>query len=1076
MHGARALRPRFLGQEGRFSTALSRFALAVGIVATALPGRAAYAQCGWSDAFAARPLNGPVAALALFDDGQGPALYAAGAFTQAGSATANRIARWDGQDWSPLGLGVSGGTRGARALAVFDDGSGPALYAGGDFNTAGGALAGRIARWNGVQWTLLGSGLEMGEVEALAVYDDGTGPALYVGGSFMRAGGAPARRLAKWYGGQWTEVGAGLDGPVFALHVLGSGISSSLLVGGRFALAGNQPANGIVRWSGNTWRSLGGGIPGTVRAVVGTVGATEEIFAGGTFLSAGGVPASNLARWDGMAWNPLDAAGMNDTVNALTFFDDLSGPELYAGGRFASAGGTVISAVARWNGSSWSGLGTGLSLVTGTPSAAALLADHDGAVPSLIVGGEFSAAGGVPSVNVARWDIQDSDGDGVCNDFDSCPDVADPNQADTDGDGFGDACDNCPTVANPGQYDWDLDGAGDFCDQCPGIDDSMDCDANGVPDCLELTDCVVTFDPGCGDCNQNGVLDRCDIADGTVADGNGDGIPDPCVGWDNEAGNRLWSAPLNWANNLVPNHSVARSFFVALNEFIAPANVILDIPVTIDSLGVLAGAVLLITEEFPQGGLQIIGSPGNLLLLGADDGSRVSALLVGDGARTTLPGGSVTIGESSMYRAEVETLGGNAILATQDLIVTGGTEPGNMALTQSMVTQVSGKMLVSGAPCDPPCQPPCLLIADDACLAVGGDLTLVGPVEFTFSSTKPLSVGGSIINESNSPRSFTMPGTVLMGAPALARAVEQMRFIEAGGTDLGPVAAGLVDNFAFGTLELASGARVVVMDTHDNDGSGYAAPPEALYVGILRLGLGAALTLDGVTIYYVHLDNKGGIIDGTGFAVAIPLAVDQPLPAPPPHDRRKNRYISFTPNNSRTAVAFRVDKVTAPGHSCWVGPPNTLGNSKCLDQPTFRAWPEAVVHVGDCEIAPVGDYEIRAVASDSTVNPFYLRVETIRTPVRNAKAWGDLVGKNNGAEWTPPDRLANVFDMMAVLSFVSGSPVRPTFQAANVMGVSTDNPCLNEYVNTVDVYLLVLALSGQPYPFTTDFVACPPCP
>jgi hypothetical protein len=38
------------------------------------------------------------------------------------------------------------------ALTVFDDGNGPALYAGGDFTTAGGVAANRIAKWDGSSW------------------------------------------------------------------------------------------------------------------------------------------------------------------------------------------------------------------------------------------------------------------------------------------------------------------------------------------------------------------------------------------------------------------------------------------------------------------------------------------------------------------------------------------------------------------------------------------------------------------------------------------------------------------------------------------------------------------------------------------------------------------------------------------------------------------------------------------------------------------------------------------------------------------------------------------------------------
>ena len=61
----------------------------------------------------------------------------------------------------------------------------------------------------------------------------------------------------------------------------------------------------------------------------------------------------------------------------------------------------------------------------------------------------------------------DGDGDGVIDDCDVCPNVADPGQADVDFDGVGDACDNCPTIANANQMDTDHDGIGDVCDALP---------------------------------------------------------------------------------------------------------------------------------------------------------------------------------------------------------------------------------------------------------------------------------------------------------------------------------------------------------------------------------------------------------------------------------------------------------------------------------------------------------------------------------------------------------------------------------------------------------------------------------
>jgi len=106
--------------------------------------------------------NGPVEALAVFDNGSGPALYAGGSFTTAGGAAGNHIAKWNGSSWSALGSGMSGMNSSVWALTVFNDGSGPALYAGGYFGTAGGVAANDIAQWNGSSWFALGSGMGVG--------------------------------------------------------------------------------------------------------------------------------------------------------------------------------------------------------------------------------------------------------------------------------------------------------------------------------------------------------------------------------------------------------------------------------------------------------------------------------------------------------------------------------------------------------------------------------------------------------------------------------------------------------------------------------------------------------------------------------------------------------------------------------------------------------------------------------------------------------------------------------------------------------------------------------------------------
>ena len=50
---------------------------------------------------------------------------------------------------------------------------------------------------------------------------------------------------------------------------------------------------------------------------------------GGDFTWAGGVGASRIAKWNGSAWSAL-GSGMNDRVSALA----VSGTNVYAGGDF----------------------------------------------------------------------------------------------------------------------------------------------------------------------------------------------------------------------------------------------------------------------------------------------------------------------------------------------------------------------------------------------------------------------------------------------------------------------------------------------------------------------------------------------------------------------------------------------------------------------------------------------------------------------------------------------------------------------------------------------------------------------
>jgi len=356
-------------------------------------------------------------------DGAGPVisqLIAAGQFTTAGDTPANRIALWNGVSWLPLGQGMNDVV---FALSTFDpdgpESQPPQLIAGGGFTTAGGVAASHIARWDGISWQPLGSGTD-DAVYALVSFDsDGAGPLqaqLVAGGVFTEAGGVPLSRIARWDGVSWQPLGSGISGTVTSLTTFdpdGPGAQPPLLVaGGAFTAAGGVSASNIARWDGNEWQPIGSGMNDWVLALTtydpdGSGDMPQQLIAGGYFTAAGGNSANRIARWDGLNWQALGEGTGGFRVNALSTYDpdgsDPQPPQLIAGGSFISAGGTPANKIARWDGIIWQALGTGmngdvLALTTFDPDG-----DSGSAAPQLCVGGGFTTAGGEVSAFFAHW-------------------------------------------------------------------------------------------------------------------------------------------------------------------------------------------------------------------------------------------------------------------------------------------------------------------------------------------------------------------------------------------------------------------------------------------------------------------------------------------------------------------------------------------------------------------------------------------------------------------------------------------------------------------------------------------------
>jgi hypothetical protein len=95
-------------------------------------------------------MEGSVYALASYDDGTGPALFAAGDFTAIDAQPAGPVARRDGSSWTDIGSALEPGfandSEAVTSLVVRDDGTGAVLVAAGDFEGVSGTF-GRVAGW-----------------------------------------------------------------------------------------------------------------------------------------------------------------------------------------------------------------------------------------------------------------------------------------------------------------------------------------------------------------------------------------------------------------------------------------------------------------------------------------------------------------------------------------------------------------------------------------------------------------------------------------------------------------------------------------------------------------------------------------------------------------------------------------------------------------------------------------------------------------------------------------------------------------------------------------------------------------
>ena len=324
--------------------------------------------------------NGEVWALAVI----GTDLYVGGNFTTAGGNTANHIAKWNGSSWTPLisaNTSVNGINGMVSALTVI----GTDLYAGGWFTDAGGVPALNVAKWDGSNWTALGSGISAaGAINALVAMGNNIYATTYI---LDPALGGQGNIIAKWDGSGWSQF-TSMDDYVSTFLVDGT----NLYAGGQFTMIGTVPANHIAKWDGTNWTALGVGTDFYIGGA-GLEMMSGKLYVGGRFINAGGSSANFIAGWDGSAWSAFGSGsniGMNNEVEAVKTM----GGELYASGSFTTAEGVTANSIAKWDGTTWSPLGTGMN--DGVWRLAVVGSD-------LYAGGIFTTAGSVSANYIAKY-------------------------------------------------------------------------------------------------------------------------------------------------------------------------------------------------------------------------------------------------------------------------------------------------------------------------------------------------------------------------------------------------------------------------------------------------------------------------------------------------------------------------------------------------------------------------------------------------------------------------------------------------------------------------------------------------
>ncbi|MBU0763726.1 MAG: hypothetical protein KJ607_02705, partial [Bacteroidetes bacterium] len=253
-----------------------------------------------------------------------------GSFIEAGGVqNTNRLAKFDGQNWSPVGdSGYPDGE--VRAMKNFNG----ELYIGGGFGHIGSILLWGVGKFDGTNWINIGS--SGCSIYAMDIYNND----LYLGGSFTSMGGTFADGLVRNDGSGWQAVGGGVNG--YILDMVVDSINNFLYVAGAFSTIDDTIyANDLAVWDGYEWNNFDFSTNNEISEIEIYRG---DVYIGGFFTQFGDINDTIcIGRWNGIEWDTLPGR-LWSTVQALEVYKD----ELYVGGYLYEVNGDTCYALARW--------------------------------------------------------------------------------------------------------------------------------------------------------------------------------------------------------------------------------------------------------------------------------------------------------------------------------------------------------------------------------------------------------------------------------------------------------------------------------------------------------------------------------------------------------------------------------------------------------------------------------------------------------------------------------------------------------------------------------------------------------